>query len=465
MTYDFLQLNRESAVSLYQQLYSSIRRAVESGHLKAGERLPSIRALAEGLKISCTTVESAYQQLCVEGYLHARPQRGYFVLEARRPELVHPAVRTDFPRPEDLPVRYNFGSDCVDSDNMDLKLWRRQIRDVLNRQEVIASYGEHQGESALREALSSYSYGARGVLASPEQIVIGAGTQPLLSILCGLLTGGDPAVAMEKPGFRQAEQVFADCGFSVLKLPGDENGPDMEALRKSGAKLAFVSPSNRVQTGMSLPISRRMELLRWAEEAGGTLIEDDHNGELRYRARPIPALQGMGGGRSVIYIGSFSKLLLPSVRIGYMALTPELLDLYRQRAGNYNQTASKIEQLALANYIKSGQMERHLRHLRKLYGTKCDRLTRALREAFGGSVEILLQETPLSMILTVRSESDAETLRTLALRHGVRVGTTQNGEKILLGFAGIPIEEIGDAVSCLREAWKDVLSRKEVQLK
>lgn len=460
MTYDFLQLNRASPVSLYQQLYSSIRGAVESGHLKAGERLPSIRSLADGLKVSCTTVESAYQQLCVEGYLRARPQRGYFVLEAQRPAPVRSAARTDFPRPPGLPVRYNFGSDCVDSANMDLKLWRRQIRDVLNRQEIIASYGEHQGEYALREALSSYSYGVRGVLASPDQIVIGAGTQPLLSILCGLLGGGETAVAMEEPGFRQAEQIFSDCGFRVLKLPGDEDGPDMDALRASGAKLVFISPSNRVQTGMSLPISRRMELLRWAGECGGILIEDDHNGELRYRARPIPALQGMGGGGNVVYIGSFSKLLLPSVRIGYMALTPELLNRYRLRSGNYNQTASKIEQLALANYIRSGQMERHLRHLRKLYGMKCDRLTRALKRAFGGRVKILLQETPLSMILTLPG-ADIQTLCSLALRQGVRVGTTSDGKKILLGFAGIPSEQIEDAVSCLQTAWKDVLKEKE----
>ncbi|MCI1965427.1 MAG: PLP-dependent aminotransferase family protein [Oscillospiraceae bacterium] len=462
MTYDFLQLNRELPAPLYQQLYHSIRRAVESGHLKAGQRLPSIRALANDLQISCTTVESAYQQLCVEGYLRAQPQRGYFVLEAQRPEPIRLTVPPGSPRRvAGPPVRYNFGSDCVDSANIDLKLWKRQIRDVLNRQEIIASYGEHQGEYALRHALSAYSYGMRGVLASPDQIVIGAGTQPLLSILCGLLGDKDTAVAMEEPGFRQAEQVFSDCGFKVIKLPGDDDGPKMEALLSSGVKLAFISPSNRIRTGMSLPISRRMELLRWASECGGILIEDDHNGELRYRARPIPALQGMGGGQSVVYIGSFSKLLLPSVRIGYMALTPELLERYRRSAKNYNQTASKIEQLALANYIRSGQMERHLRHLRKLYSSKCSRLSRALKQAFGTTVSILLQETPLSMILTVQSDMKVEMLCDLALRRGVRVGTTQNGKKILLGFAGIPSDQIEEAVQCLYAAWKDVLKKEK----
>ena len=133
------------------------------------------------------------------------------------------------------------------------------------------------------------------------------------------------------------------------------------------------------------------------------------------------------------------------------------MGLYRQRAGNYNQTASKIEQLALANYIKSGQMERHLRHLRKLYGLKCEKLTRALKASFGKRVEILLQETPLSMILTVHTDADAETLRALALREGVRIGIASGGEKILLGFAGIPAEKIEDAVRHLKTAWKEIL--------
>ena len=180
---------------------------------------------------------------------------------------------------------------------MDLKIWRRNIRDALNRRGALASYGEHQGERGLREALSAYSYGARGVAAAPEQIVIGAGTQPLLSILCGMLGRENKNIAMEEPGFRQAEQIFSDCGFSVLKLPGDADGIDMNELRASGAKLAYISPSNRIRTGTSLPMSRRMELLRWTDECGGDIIEDDHNGELRYRARPIPALQSMDGGR------------------------------------------------------------------------------------------------------------------------------------------------------------------------
>ncbi len=163
-------------------------------------------------------------------------------------------------------------------------------------------------------------------------------------------------------------------------------------------------------------------------------------------------MQGIAGGRGVVYLGSFSKLLLPSVRIGYMVLTPELLKKYLPRAANYNQTASKVEQLALAEYIRSGQMERHLRRLRKLYGTKSERLIKALKNAFGKKIDILLEETPLTLILTVHTKKNADGLCRLAMKNGVRVQKTEDG-KIRLSFASIPIGNIEDAVQCLKSAW------------
>ncbi|HEX3039226.1 MAG TPA: PLP-dependent aminotransferase family protein [Caproiciproducens sp.] len=456
MTYDYIELDTNSEVPLYQQLYLAVKSAIEAGHLARGSKLPSIHKLSHDLELSCTTVENAYQQLCVEGYLCAKPQRGYFVLAAVRSGKERPKQQkisaAAASRP---PVRYNFGSDCVDSENIDIKIWRRHIRDVLNRQDVIASYGEHQGEGALREALSAYSYGVRGVVSTPEQIVIGAGTQPLLSILCGLVHDYGNRVALEEPGFPQAEQVFSDSGITAVRLPADNDGIRMDALRASGVRLVFVSPSNRIQTGTSIPMNRRYELLEWAQETGGIVIEDDYNGELRYKARPIPAMQGMGDWRSVVYIGSFSKLLLPSVRIGYMVLPQELYGRYRERAGRYNQTASKIEQLALSRYVKDGQLERQLRRLRKLYAAKSGELTEALENAFGDRIRLMLQETPLSVVLTVKTEKSSRELCALAAEKGVRV-MPMDGEpaRILLGFAGIPLKDIRPAVDLLREAWR-----------
>lgn len=452
MTYDYLQLDKNSAVPLYRQLYLCIRGAVESGHLREGSRLPSVRRLAEDLALSCTTVEAAYQQLCVEGYIRSLPQKGFFVLNARREGPEREPAPPIFRRTPMPPVRYDFGSDRVDIGDTDIKIWRRNVRAALNRQDVLASYGDHQGEPELREALSAYSYGARGVVARPEQIVIGAGTQPLLSLFCGLTDSEQTSIAMEEPGFRQAEQVFADFGIPVRKLPCDKDGIRMDALEQSGARFVYVSPSNRVGTGSCIPMSRRMELLNWAARTGGVIVEDDYNGELRYRARPVPAMQGIAGGQGVVYVGSFSKLLLPSVRIGYMVLTPELLERYLPRAVNYNQTASKVEQLALAEYIRSGQMERHLRRLRKLYGAKSEALIRALRRAFGSAAQILLQETPLTVLLDLPTEKSSAELCRLALERSVRVLPTEDG-RVRLGFAGIPLEDIDGAVNSLKEAW------------
>jgi GntR family transcriptional regulator/MocR family aminotransferase len=450
LTYDYIQLQKQSSTPLYEQLYEQLRAAAQNGSLQPGQKLPSIRRLSEDLGLSRTTIETAYQQLCVEGYIEARPQRGFFVLTVGGKRGAQPAAVPQSPQPQ---LRYNFGTDSVDSTCADLKIWRRHIREVLNRPQVLVRYGAHQGELPLRQALSAYSYGARGVVCSPEQIVIGAGTQPLLYLLCGLLQGNIGAVALEEPGFVQAEQVFTDCGMEVLHLPGDKSGLLPEALSSSGVKIAYVSPSSRQGSGTPIPLLRRQELLRWAAECGGLLIEDDYNGELRYRARPIPSMQGMAADGRVVYLGSFSKLLLPSVRIGYMVLPQRLLPLYLARAAHYNQTASKVEQLALADYVQSGQLERQLRRLRKVYAQKSSLLMQQLHSTFGTRVQLHLQETPLCVTLHVLNGPSPARLTELAAAHGVQVRPGPEGQ-VTLGFAGIPLEDIAPGVQALHEAWK-----------
>lgn len=450
LAYEYLEL-RENGIPLYRQLYDSLKHAMETGQLRQGERMPSIRKFSEDLGVSRTTVEAAYQQLCVEGYLKSEPKRGYFVLSGEQPALSGPRRAYASAVPLAGRFRFNLGTDCADAENADLRLWRRHVRDVLNRREIIVSYGDHQGEPALREALSLYAGRARGVAAGPEEIVVGAGSQPLLYLLCGL--AGRRRAAIDEHGFAQAEQVFHDCGIEVIPLPRDENGLDPEALRASGADLAYVSPSASVDSGSAMPTSRRFELLRWAQETGGILIEDDYNGELRYRAHPIPAMQGMPGGDRVAYLGSFSKLLLPSVRIGYMVLPPSLLTLYRERARNYNQTASKIEQLALAAYIASGQMERRLRRLRKLYAIKSQRMKKCLSDVFPDRC-FTLEETALYFRTPLKRE-EAEALCRRAAEEGVRVRTRENRDGVFaaLSFSGIPLQDIPEAAAALGRAW------------
>lgn len=454
LTYDFIELKRNGKTPLYQQLYDIISTAIENGSLPQGTKLPSIRKLSEDLHLSRTTVEGAYQQLCVEGFIISKPQSGYFVHIDASLTTKFKSVKlvTEENKPTENKIVYNLGSNCIDSESADIKLWRSHIKDVLKKQNIITSYGEAQGEYKLRKALSLYSYSVRGVRSNENSIVIGAGTQPLLYLLCGLMNKYGRYIAIEKGGFSRAEQVFGDCGYEVLHISGDNDGININELYNTGVKILFVNPSGNLITGQPMRMNKRYELLKWAEETGSIIIEDDYNGELRYSSRPIPALQGTDSDR-VVYIGSFSKLLLPSVRIGYMVLPENLLEVYRKKMYLYNQTASKIEQLALAEYIREGQLDRQLRRLRKIYGEKCSVLTDSLKKAFGENAKITLQEN--SLCVTVTFSYNGIDIAEKAEQCGVRVTHVSSDDKnkyiLKLGFAGIPIEDIESAVEILKK--------------
>lgn len=462
MTYDFIELDRSGEIPLYQQLYNRISTAVENGSLPFGARLPSIRKLSEDLNLSRTTIEAAYQQLCVEGYIKSLPQRGYYVQTAPKRSILSAEITTHTEALDTLGnnIIYDLGSDLADSNETDIRLWRSHIKNILKNENVIASYGDPQGEPSLRKALTLYSHGVRGAVADENRIIIGSGTQSLLYIICGLIseTRGRSA-AMEEGGFPLVERVFTDCGCTIKKLKSDSDGVLPDELYKSGADILFINPSGNLKTGQPMRMSRRSELLKWAEDTDSIIIEDDYNGELRYSSRPIPALQSADSNR-VVYIGSFSKLLLPSVRIGYAVLTSELLKIYKARTGSYNQTSSKIEQLALAEYIRTGELERRLRRLRKLYREKSSLLFKVLDNTFSASqlkITATLQETALCFSISVEGSRSAEELIAAAAREGVRLSASHSSDgrnaELKLGFGGIPTEDIPSAIKALGQAW------------
>lgn len=455
LTYDFIKIDKNSNIPLYRQLYASISNAIEMGNLPRGTKLPSIRKLSEDLMLSRTTVESAYHQLSVEGFIISRPQSGYFINTHVLPSLSQKAhfvfnIESAELKPK---IKYNLGSDSVDIQSADIKLWRSYVKDILKKQTVITSYGSPQGEYELRNELSLYSYTVRGVVGNSDSIIIGAGTQSLLYLLCGILRESGNTAAFEKGGFIKAEQVFSDFGFETTHINVDKNGINIDDLYNSNAKILFVNPSENILTGNPMKMNKRYEILKWAESNDSIIIEDDYNGELRYSSRPIPALQGSCIDR-VVYIGSFSKLLLPSVRIGYMVLPKSLLEKYKLKISLYNQTASKVEQLALAKYIKEGQLDRQLRRLRKTYYEKCTLLTKCLKDAFNDYAKIVLCENALCVNLILKDEgkdyvSEAE-------RNGLKIThiSSEKGEYILrLSFAGIPIEDIPKSINILKEIY------------
>ena len=452
-----------STVPLYHQLYSAIKHSVNEGILASGEKLPSIRKLSEELKLSRTTIENAYQQLCIEGYLINKPQSGYYTADlslghAQLKKTDNSAVNVSIKRD----YSFIFSTSSVDPNAFRVDLWRRYLRNVLNEPDGLFSYGESQGEYSLRKTVSEYCTRVRGVISTPERIVIGAGIQPLLQILCGLLQSSVDSIGMETPFFEHARQIFSDCSLNVLPIPADKDGASVEYLRKNGIRCAYINPSAVNDSGSPMPMKRRLEFIDWTAE-GGILIEDDNNGELRYGSRPVPAIQGLAPDRNIVYLGTFSKVLMPAVRISYMVLPEELAKKYVNCRKNYNQTASKTEQLALAQYIREGHLERQLRKMRKIYSRKGELLIECLQKYFPNA-QITLQETALRVLLRPFLNVDSATLVKLAEASGIYVkayGKNENGQ-VSIGFSGIAQEQIADGIKSLHNAWKSLANSQSI---
>ena len=453
MLVEFLHMDNQNEKPLYVQLYEGIKQGIESGDLKQGERMTSIRTAAKELNISRTTIENAYIKLCIEGYIESHPQIGYFVLGNSKKNIQDKKNDT-INNPST--IIYDFGTDKIELKTADLDLWRKIIRSVLTDKNKLISYGDAQGEFELRAALSNYCFKARGVRASAENIIVGAGTATLLSVLCAILDN-KKNVCIEKPGFVQAEQIFRDFGYTVVSCDTDKNGAKLTQLKKTNADLLVELPSTRSKISITSLVSRRKALMKWAQEKENRfIIEDDYNGELRYTARTVPAFQG-SNSEKIIYIGSFSKLLLPSVRIAYMVVPNSLMQKYDKIKNFYNQTSGKTEQLALAKYIISGSLEKHLRRLRKIYYGKSRLICDSLERNISGLVNLVLAETSLSVTVEINSKFSSKQLCEIALNNGIVVlpilGEESN-PRVKLGFTAISEETIEEAIKLLENTWK-----------
>lgn len=432
---------------LYRQLADYFREEIRLQHLTAPDFLPSIRKLTRDLKLSRTTVEAAYQILIDQGYVDNLPNRGYQVAAyVPRESREVPATVTEKAKPA---VRYNFSNNYIDTSTFDTVLWRRCLNQVLRDPPSIAGYGDPQGEPELRQVLARYSYASRGVVCRPEQILVGAGLQTLLLVLLPLLSLEQKAVGLEAPGFPQAEQIFRLMGWTIRTFdPADPKG--------DWPGLLMISPANPYK-GRALTEKERNNLIVATQLERVYLLEDDYNGEFRYLHRPTPSLHSFGNREQIIYLGSFSRTMLPSLRISYLVLPEKLLPAYRAIADRYNQTSSTVEQLALAAYIEEGHLTRHIRKLRSLYRTKSQKLQEALLEVFGSQVQLLSYGSGLHLHIALDLPGTADELANRALAHGVKIIPVQGtaagrAPEFLLSFAGIAEEKIQQGVEALRDA-------------
>ena len=355
----------ESGQPVYIQLYNHFRSLILTGAMPSESRLPSIRKCAETYGVSKTTVEAAYVQLEAEGCIYSVPQSGFYVSEM--PDFTPHGRAAANPETSDSrgEPEFDFTSSAADSESFDFNLWQRYVKSALRTGTRLLDYGDPQGEEDLRKALCAYVSRSRGIICGENQIVVGAGVQNLLQLLCAIEKERHTVLIHGIP-YIKGETIFRDYGKTVM------SGTECETSDFTSG-IIYTSPSHINYEGDVMSLSKRIDLLNYARSRDSLIIEDDYDSEFSYTGRPVPALRSLDGGERVVYIGTFSKLLLPSIRISFMVLTNDLAAKYHKIRALYNQTASKTEQIALCRYISDGHLYSRIKKTKKLYADKTRR--------------------------------------------------------------------------------------------
>lgn len=453
-------MNERGTQPLYEYLYRCIRQDILTGVLKAEERLPSKRALAEHLQISVITVETAYQQLEAEGYLYVRPRRGFFVSQVDQLPETPPPVPVS-PQPENSVRMLDLRSNQADASRFPASIWAKLTRQVLSEGSTsLVSPVPHQGLPALRQAIANHLRNFKGISVSPEQIVVGAGAEYLYLLLAQLM-GRNAVFAVEDPGYLKIRQIYEKCGTSCIPIPLDQQGLNPSALEASNANVLHISPSHHYPTGIITSISRRHSLLRWADQQDGTIIEDDYDSEFRFTGRPIPSLQSIDRSGRVIYMNTFSQTISPAMRVGFMVLPPRLLERYRQELGFYACTVPALDQHVLARFLERGHYEQHLSRMRKEYRLRRERVLSAFRSSsFANRVSILEQGAGLHFLMQLHTRQDDDTIREKAASLGLRLSFLSEytaaprpayAHTLVVNYAGLDDSRLDETIALLSQ--------------
>jgi len=459
----------ESAVSLpvftrekplYEQLYQHLAQEISCGRLPAGGKLPSKRKMCALLGISMSTVDTAYSLLAAEGYVAVRPRSGYTVADLL-PLTLAPAPAADTPKepPESVRWQFDCSTSAVDTSVFPFSSWARINKEAVYENPDLLQRGHPQGDLPLRRALAELLAQYRGVRCTPEQIVVGSGVDWLFSMVLQLLPE-HRSIALEDPGYPAAYATARRLEREVLPIPVDEHGLSPQLLEQSGSRLAYVTPSHQFPLGITMPAGRRSRLLHWAYAAPDRyIIEDDYDSEFRYSSRPIPALQGMDQKGRVVYLGTFSRSIAPSIRVAFAILPPALLERWQQEFSHTSCTVSRFEQEALRRFLIQGMYSRHLRRTGNLYRKKCALFSQALSEIPGAVLSG--QQAGLHFLLTLPGLSEEE-LVARAAQQGVRLhplsrychGAPPRPSTVVVGFAGLTEEAILQAAQLLKQAFR-----------
>ena len=462
LTYTF---EKRSGVSLYEQLYRHIKEDILTGHLTAGEKLPSKRALAGHLELSVITVKNAYEQLIAEGYIYSVEKRGYFVSAVQQP-LPHSACAA-LPRAAgERTYELDLVTNSISAEYFPFTVWSKLMRrTILDHDTGLLRPTPFHGVPELRRAIAENLQQFRGMTVDPEQIVIGAGTEVLYHLLIQLL-GRDRTYAVEDPGYGKIGRIYESNQVALRRIELDEAGLSAAALRASGADVVHISPSHHYPTGIVMPIARRQELLRWADEGEGRyILEDDYDSEFRFVGRPIPTMFSTDRHQRVIYLNTFSKTIAPSIRISYMILPPHLMAEYRSRLSFYACTVSSFEQYTLAAFMAQGRYEQHINRMRNRYRQKRDAVIDAIRTGpLAGKAEIMEQDAGLHFLLRLDTPLTDEELRHAAAEKGIRLAFLSDyyhnsaaapQHVVVVNYSGIEPETLRRGLKRLAELWED----------
>lgn len=445
-------LDSDSRVTLTDQLYSALREEIVSGRMAAGERLPSKRQLAEHLHVSTATVEAAYGRLASEGYCESRPRSGMYAAH----DLPQTAASQ---HSEPVPIRWDFSTGAADAEHFPFSTWARLMREVLSEQNTsLLLSGDPQGSIELRREIAGMMLRLRGIEVSPECIVLGAGTEVLVTVLTSLL-GREKLFAVEDPGYSRVRRILVASGARIAPTPLLGGAIDVRALYTSGAGAAYVTPSHQFPLGGEMSASQRTALLHWARETGGYILEDDYDSEFRFAGVSLPALKAMDEGEQVIYMNTFARTLAPGLRLSFMVLPHALIGRYRSMHAACS--VPGFEQETLRKFIAGGYLERHVSRMRVVYRARLQLLEQRAAEL--GLGEVAPCGAGLYALLRVGGKTPVQELVPLAAQAGVKLtrladyGVMETDKAlervVLLGFAGMDEQAIDEGLRALYRAW------------
>ena len=465
LTYDFENIDGP----IYEYIYKCIKEDILSGNILPGEKLPSKRAFANNHGLSTITIQNAYDQLISEGYVYTLPKKGYYVAQIRGMTnrfvpSAHISYDIEIPKTECYEI--DFSGNGVSSENFPFSIWTKISREVMaSKKEELMNPVPVCGAGDLREAIAEHLKSFRGMIVDPNQIIVGAGTEYLYGLLAELL-GSDKKYVMETPGYKKLVQIYGQRGIECRFASMDKEGVTVIGLQQSQADVAHICPNHHFPTGITMPASRRYEVLAWANEKDGRyIIEDDYDSEFRTEGRPIPTLFSIDACEKVVYMNTFSKSLAPTIRISYMVLPVHLVRLLFGKLNFYSCTVSSFEQYTLAEFIRQGYFENHINRMRLYYMRKRKQVMDIIHHSgLFRYCDILENDSGLHFLIRLRTAIPDKTIESQLLEKGIRmkslsdydlIGEENKAHYFIVNYSSLDIDKIDYALKVMESIIKE----------